>query len=102
MSWAQTSEGKGFPVYTETLTTRSVATNRATNWSSQIDFIPPGTDFTIIANAAKTTLSLSTHLELFVSYTKDAAPHTVAGLALRTRRKVTPFIAITGALQTTV
>lgn len=97
MSWSLTSEGKGFAVYTETLTTKSLG-NGTSNFSSMIDFIPPGTDFTVIANAAKTDLSTSTHVELFVAYDRSAAVASATGRALRYRRAVTPFIPVTGEI----
>jgi hypothetical protein len=94
MAWTKTSEGGIHPkygVYSETLTTKQVG-NGTSNWTSVIDFVPPGVDFTVIANTAATNLSASTHVELFVSYTKDAA------LAARYRDKVTPFLSVTSAI----
>lgn len=103
MAWTITSEGvRGNPlygVYSETLTTKAVG-NGASNWTSIIDFIPPGVDFTVFANTAATNLSLSTHVELFVAYTRDAAAVTAGGRALRFRSKVTPFLALTAELDT--
>lgn len=92
MSWTVTSEGKQkYAVYSETLTTKQVGSGTA-NWSSVIDFVPPGTDFIIIANTAATNLSASTHVELFVSYDEGAA------LAARYRQNKTPFKPVTAAI----
>jgi len=95
MAWTKTSGGgqKQYKIYTETLTTKSVG-NGTYNWSSQIDFVPPGHDFIVIANTAATNLSTSTHVELFVAYTKNAA------LASRYRHKVSPFLAVTSEIDT--
>jgi len=103
MSWVKKSEGSqvnpSYSVYTETLTTKSVG-NGSSNWSSIIDFVPPGADFQIIANTAATNLSTSTHLELFVSHTLASAAVTTAGRALRYRRNETPFKPLTAELDT--
>lgn len=81
-------QGKKYTVASETLTTYE---GRAV-WSSVVDFVPPGTDFVVIANEAATNLSVSTHLELFYSNTKTAA------VAARYRIDETPFIPVTGEL----
>lgn len=99
MAWSLTSEGndKGYSVYSETLTTKSVG-NGTSNWSSIINFIPKGADFTVIANTAATNLSTSTHVELFVSYTPTSSSATSTGRALRYRSAVTPFIPVTSEI----
>ncbi len=98
MAWTLSSEGEvtqpGYAVYSETLTTKSLG-NGTSNWTSKIDFIPPGKNFTIIANTAATNLSVSTHVELFTSWNKTA---TVA--SGRTRSDVTPFISLTAEVDT--
>src|SRR5574343_356078 len=102
MAWTLTSEGKdkGFAVYSETLTTKSVG-NGVSNWTSIIDFVPKGSDFTVIANTAATNTSTSTHVELFVAYSKNASAATATGRALRYRSAVTPFLPVTAEIDTT-
>lgn len=78
--------GGNFEIRSETLTTYE---DLHPVWSSVIDFIPPGTDFTVIANNAATNLSASTHVELFTGYTVDADADE------RYRIDETPFIAVT-------
>lgn len=81
-------QGKKYTVVSEDITSVS---GRPV-WSSVVDFIPPGTDFVVIANQAATNLSASTHLELFYSNTKTAA------VAARYRINETPFIPVTAEL----
>ena len=96
MAWTLTSQGdkNTYGVYDTTLTTKEVG-NGTSNWTSVINFIPPGTDFTVIANTAATDLSASTHLELFVGYDSSAA------IANRYRMTESPFLSVTGALDAT-
>ena len=97
MTWVKTSEGvrgKGdYVVYTESVATAENS-RAAAGWSSEIDFIPPGTDFQIISNTAATNLSASTHVELWVAYDSGAAK------AARYRMIQTPFITLTSELDT--
>ena len=100
MAWTKTSEGAKpnglYSVYSQDLTTQENGSGvEGDNWSSVIDFVPPGTDFTIIANTAATNTSTSCHLELFVGYSRSAA------IANRYRRAETPFISLTSELDTT-
>ena len=104
MAWIQSSEGKDkkYAIFYEDMVPKSVAGNGAANWSSIIDFIPPGADWTVIMNAGATALSVSTHVELWVAYTKSAVPHTTVGKALRYRKTDagTGFQPVTTALTT--
>ncbi len=84
-------QGKDYVVMSETLTTKSVG-NGTSNWTSVIDFVPPGTDFTVIANSAATNLSTSTHVELFVGYSSSAA------IATRYRMAESPFVSLTSEI----
>jgi hypothetical protein len=59
--WSGRKE-KGYSVYTETI---RESKGGGSHLSSVIDFLPAGKDFTIIANAGGTTLSDSTHLEMY-------------------------------------
>lgn len=61
MAWNQTSQN-GYLVATETIRESVGAGN---HFSSVIDFLPAGKDFTIIANAGGTDLSTSTNLEMW-------------------------------------
>jgi hypothetical protein len=96
MSWKKTSEGssgdKPYAVYQEDMVTVSVS-RVGSSFSSEIDFIPPGTDFTVISNTNKTTLSISTHVELWVAFERSAA------IAKRVHMYKTPFIPVTGEIQ---
>ena len=95
MAWTKTSEGDAknplYGVYNETLTTKEGG-NGTSNWTAVIDFAPPGTDFTIIANSAGTNLSTSTHVELFVGYSRSAA------IAARYRMAESPFVSLTSEI----
>jgi len=82
MAWSNTSEGKskGYAVYSEDIYGVIAATGVSeNNFTSCIDFIPPGTDFTVIANSAALDLSASTGVQLFVGYDKDA-PQPASGV----------------------
>lgn len=61
--------GGEYEIRSETLTTHEAL---SPVWSSVIDFVPPGANFTVIANNAATNLSASTHVELFYGYEADA------------------------------
>ncbi len=91
MAWTKTSEGKdkGYAVYSETLT--PIGDTVSSMRTSIIDFIPPGTDFTVIANTASSNISASAHLELWASYTKSPTWGTSVY-----RLKETPFLSLTG------
>jgi len=97
MAWTKTSEGnsgdKPYTVYQENMVT--VAVSRVgSSFSSEIDFIPPGTDFVVISNTNKTTLSISTHVELWVAFERNAA------IAKRVRSlPATPFRPVTAEIQ---
>lgn len=104
MAWSKTSEGKGgqgkgnYAVYSTTLVPTGQSQEEDVTWTPVIDFIPPGTDFTVIANATSANLSASAHLELFVGYDKDAA-NPVKDVALyRYRVYETPFIRVTSEI----
>jgi len=97
MAWTKTSEGnpgdKPYAVYKETITTATVANYTLEHgWSAEIDFIPPGTDFQVISNTAATNLSISTHVELWVAYSRGAA------IGDRNRVHQTPFLSLTSEL----
>lgn len=100
MTWTKSGEGTRnnplYRVYTETL--NPVSTSQDDGWSSVIDFVPPGTDFTVIANSSGANLSQSAHVELFVGYERTA-PNPVSGTALlRYRSYKTPFIRVTSEI----
>lgn len=98
MSWNKTSEGglnKKYSVYSETLTLGIAVNATEHNWSTCIDFIPPGTDFTVIANTASTDLSASTGVQLFVGYTYDNTTPVSGDVLQRYRVQETPFISDT-------
>lgn len=94
MSWTQTSEGKGYSVWSETLT--PIGDTVSSTRSSLIDFIPPGTDFTVIANTASSNISASAHLELWTTYTDDPTWGTNVY-----RLHETPFLSLTGNIDNT-
>jgi len=98
MPWTKTSEGSVTPLYTvwSTDLTTKVGGSGVTgdNWTPVIDFIPPGTDFTVIANTAATNTSASSPVHLYVGYSQTAA------LASRYRSNVTPFISLTSEVDT--
>ena len=68
MAWTVTTEGsqanKQYVVYTNTVTLGGTA---ATRYSDVIDFIPPGTDFTVLSNSAGVNLSGSASDQLYIS-----------------------------------
>ena len=93
MAWkTEVAERRGgakdeFVVMSETLT--PVGDTVSSHWTSVIDFIPPGTDFTVIANTAANNMSASGHVELFIGYANDTAA------ASRIRRNETPWKPVT-------
>lgn len=93
MAWkTEVAERRGaskeeFVVVSETLT--PVGDTVSSRFTSVIDFIPPGTDFIVIANTGASNMSASGHVELFYGYDKDAT------IANRTRSNVTPFKSLT-------
>lgn len=93
MAWTISSEGKdkSYAVYTETLT--PIGDTVSSMRTSIIDFIPPGTDFTVIANSAASNISASAHLELWASYDEGAAWGTNVY-----RLHQTPFLSLTGSV----
>jgi len=66
MAWTKSTSGKNgeFLVATETI---ALGKGKTTRTGSEIDFIPPGADFIIIANTAATGTSGSCHLAVYVS-----------------------------------
>jgi len=68
MAWTVSRTGKStnpeYEVYTETIALGGTA---ATRYTSAMDFIPPGTDFTVISNSAGTNLSGSASDQLYIS-----------------------------------
>ena len=98
MAWSSTSEGSGergkYTIWSETLT--PIGDTVSSMRSSVIDFIPPGTDFTVIANTAGSNMSASGHLELWTSYNKAVTWGTDTY-----RLNETPFISLTGTIDNT-
>ena len=99
MPWTHSAEGKlnngKYSVYSQTLVTKEGGNGaEGTNWSSVIDFVPPGTDFAIIANTAATNTSTTSPLMLYIGYSRSAA------IAYRYRRNETPFISLTSEIDT--
>ena len=98
MAWTKTSGGKlnngEYSIYSETLSLSLAVNSSPSNWTSVIDFIPPGCDFTVIANSAAANTSASTGVQLFVSYERGAA------IGSRYQSKVTPFISDTTQIDT--
>ena len=70
------------------------------NWTPVIDFIPPGTDFTVIANTAALNTSASTGVQLFVGYDKGSLQPFKDRTLTRYRMKQTPFISDSSQLDT--
>lgn len=100
--WTFTSEGDPanpeYGVWSNTLTPTGQTQTEGETWTPVMTFIPPGTDFTVIANAAASNLSASAHIELFIGYDK-AAPNPVADVTLyRYRVYETPFIRVTSEI----
>ena len=93
MAWTKTSEGnpgdKPYTIYSETLT--PIGDTVSSMRSSVIDFIPPGTDFTVIANTAASNISASAHHELWTSYVRGS---TWGKDTYRLHQ--TPFLSLTG------
>jgi len=93
MSWTFSTVqvgGKQMAIASEDLT--SLDTSAV--WSSEINFIPPGTDFQVIMNTAATNLSSSAHVELFVAYATGSA------VAARYRRTDSGFNPVTTEIDT--
>ena len=65
--WKPSTQNK-YATYVETVYSSVGAGN---HFTSVIDFLPPGKDFTIIANAAGTTFSVSTWCEMWACDTAD-------------------------------
>ena len=102
MAWEHSSQGDRnnpqYGIYTTTLTPTGQSQEEDVTWTPVIDFIPPGTDFTVIANSASSNLSASAHIELFVGYSRSA-PNPVKDTALlRYRVYETPFIRVTSEI----
>ena len=94
MAWTKSSEGDSKNpkkvVWSQDLVVKQVGSSvEGHNWSSVIDFVPPGTDFTVIANTAATNTSASSPVMLYVGYSRTAA------VTARYRKNVTPFISLT-------
>ncbi len=70
MAWTGTTEGH-YGVYTETLTVETSDAAGQDLTSSAIDFIPPGTDFVILANTGATNLSSDADVAIKVASTSD-------------------------------
>jgi hypothetical protein len=110
MAWTKTAEGrttgsisgqtdkKEYLVYSTTLTPTGQSQVEDVTWTPVIDFIPPGTDFTVIANTAASNLSASAHIELFVGYDRTAPVPVKDTALLRYRDYVTPFIRVTSEI----
>ncbi len=93
MAWTKNSFQRGSKSYivaSETLTSKEATVD----WTSEINFIPPGQDFSVITNTAATNTSASTHAELFVAYESGAA------VAKRYRRNATPWLPVTAEIDT--
>jgi len=102
MAWTRTSEGTrknpAYGVWTTTLVPTGQSQEEDITWTPVIDFVPPGTDFTVIANATSANTSASAHIELFVGYDRGA-PNPVKDVALlRYRMYETPFIRVTSEI----
>ncbi len=67
MTWTKTSKN-GYLVATETLTLLATSADVA---SSVVDFIPPGSDFVVIANTGATNLSADCDVAVHVSTASD-------------------------------
>lgn len=98
MAWTKTSEGgatKKYTVYSTDLVAKEVGSGvTGDNWTPVIDFVPPGHDFTVIANTAATNTSASSPVMLYVSYSATAA------VTARYRQNHTPFISLTSEVDT--
>lgn len=102
MAWSKTSEGgatKKYAVYSCDLYPVIAATGVSEhNWTPVIDFIPPGCDFTVIANAAAANLSASSGVELFVGYSNDDTAPTSGCTMTRYIDRKTPFVSDTSQI----
>lgn len=69
MAWVKSTTGKNgeFLLATETIALGKGA--GVTRLGSEIDFIPPGSDFIIMANTGTTNTSGSCHLRVYVAHT---------------------------------
>jgi hypothetical protein len=91
MTWIRATRqvgGKYFNVYYEDILTIS----GRQKWSSEMDFIPPGTDFLVVGNTGATDLSACTHIELYAAFAASAV------VASRYRINRTPFKPLTAEL----
>jgi len=98
--WTMASEGlhRKYEVWTNVITPTGQTQTEGETWTPVMDFIPPGTDFTVIANSAGSNLSASAHIELFVGYDRSA-PNPVKDTALlRYLDYRTPFIRVTSEI----
>ena len=99
MAWTQTEEPKNSNVliFKETLTTKRINGGQGSaTFTSEMDFIPAGHDFHVIANTGGTNLSVSTHVELFYATAASAA------IADRTHINETPFISLTAEIDNVI
>lgn len=69
MSWSKSTTGKNGEFLLATETVALGKTTTAVRYSSEIDFIPPGSDFVIMANTGTTSTSGSCHLRVYVAGT---------------------------------
>jgi len=67
MAWSKRSEN-GYTVAEETITLPS---SSPVSYTSVIDWIKPGQDFIVLANAAETSLSEDTGVDVYVCDTSD-------------------------------
>lgn len=105
--WVRTQEGplplKGnkanhYSVHSVILNPISTSQKEGEGWTPVIDFVPPGVDFTVIANSAAGNLSQSAHVELFVGYDRDAPVPVADDTLYRYRSYITPFIRVTSEI----
>lgn len=66
MAWAKTNTN-GYGVWTETITLPAAGNSTAKN-SSTIDFVPPGSDFTVMANLAAVNTASDGDVDVQVSH----------------------------------
>lgn len=69
MAWVKKSTGANDEFLLATETVALGKTTTAVRYSSEIDFIPPGSDFIIMANTSATNTSGSCHLRMYVAHT---------------------------------
>jgi len=102
MAWEKTSEGTlknpAYGVWTTTLVPTGQSQEEDITWTPVIDFIPPGTDFTVIANTTSANTSTSSHIELFVGYDRGAPVPVKDTALLRYAMYQTPFIRVTSEI----